>query len=167
MTLQEFLDQLSRASHPHGRTRGPYATLCDHLEMLHRELQKNPYFSKAMKEEIDCDQCLPEGLCSSCFEGQLRDETSDFVCDPIQGRTITVKDLPCTKCDKCDERFYSPAAARRIEDAVEKLREEMGLEPLLREPRNMDEDGVGCKPQDNVSELEILSQLISWPPNQK
>ena len=56
MTLQEFLDQLSRASHPHGRTRGPYATLCDHLEMLHRELQKNPYFSKAMKEEIDCNQ---------------------------------------------------------------------------------------------------------------
>ena len=149
MTLQEFLDQLSRASHPHGRTRGPYATLCDHLAMLHRELQKNPYFSKAMKEEIDCDQCLPEGLCSCCFEGQLRDETSDFVCDPIQGRTITVKDLPCTKCDKCDERFYSPAAARRIEDAVEKLREEMGLEPLLREPHNMDEDGVGCKPQDN------------------
>jgi len=94
-------------------------------------------------------ECLPEGLCSCCFEGQLRDETSDYVCDPIQGRTITVKDLPCTKCDKCDERFYSPAAARRIEDAVEKLREEMGLEPLLREPHNMDEDGVGCKPQDN------------------
>jgi YgiT-type zinc finger domain-containing protein len=99
-------------------------------------------------------ECLPEGLCSCCFEGQLRDETSDYVCDYL-GSTITVKDLPCTKCDKCDERFYSPAAARRIEDAVEKLREEMGLEPLLREPRNlhpepcdMDEDGVGCKPQD-------------------
>tara|TARA_A100001037_G_C15076087_1_gene601799 strand:- start:526 stop:738 length:213 start_codon:yes stop_codon:yes gene_type:complete len=51
MKLQEFLNKLSLASCPHGRTRGPYVQLCQHLEKLHAEIQKNPRFADALAEE--------------------------------------------------------------------------------------------------------------------
>jgi hypothetical protein len=54
MKLQEFLNELSRASScQHGRTRGPYVyvQLCRHLEKLHAEIQKNPRFADALAEE--------------------------------------------------------------------------------------------------------------------
>ena len=51
MKLQEFLNELSLASCPHGRTRGPYVQLCRHLEKLHAEIQKNPRFADALAEE--------------------------------------------------------------------------------------------------------------------
>jgi len=90
MTLQEFLTKLSLASCPHGRTRGPYTTLCDHLEMLHKELQKNPHFAAALAEEEEEEE------------------------DP--------------EWSVADRELFAE------------------LHP---EQPSMDEDGVGCKPQDN------------------
>ena len=52
MKLQEFLNKLSLASCPHGRTRGPYVQLCQHLEKLHAEIQKNPHFADALAKEL-------------------------------------------------------------------------------------------------------------------
>jgi len=51
MKLQEIIQNLSLASCPHGRTRGPYVQLCQHIEKLHAELVKNPHFVAALAEE--------------------------------------------------------------------------------------------------------------------
>jgi hypothetical protein len=53
MKLQEFLNELSLASCPHGRTRGPYVQLCQHLERLHAQLIQNPNFAAALADEED------------------------------------------------------------------------------------------------------------------
>lgn len=64
------------------------------------------------------NESLPEGLCPSCFEGQLRDTRCDYVSKLPNGRTVTVSDLPCAVCDHCEAQFYSPEATSRIDAEV-------------------------------------------------
>lgn len=51
MKLKEFLNELSLASCPHGRTSGPYVQLCKHLEKIRAQLIQNPNFAAALAHE--------------------------------------------------------------------------------------------------------------------
>ena len=70
MKLKEFLTQLNLASCPHGRTRGPYVELCDHLKMLHAQLIQNPHFAAALADEEDEDFLDEVFGCSPMDDGQ-------------------------------------------------------------------------------------------------
>lgn len=64
------------------------------------------------------NECLPEGICPSCFEGQLQDSRCDHVTELPNGRTVVVRDLPCGVCDHCDAQFFSPESTSKIEAEV-------------------------------------------------
>jgi putative zinc finger/helix-turn-helix YgiT family protein len=62
-------------------------------------------------------ECLPEGLCPSCFEGMIHDRSCDHAATLPNGREILIKDVPCSLCDHCGARFFSPQASDQIEAA--------------------------------------------------
>ena len=76
----------------------------------------------------DKNQSLPEGLCSSCFEGQLTDGKGDYVTKLPNGLYFVVRSLKRTTCDHCDTITYGPEATKRIEEEVS--------EAKLRKPRS-------------------------------
>tara|TARA_R110000824_G_scaffold335745_1_gene522285 strand:- start:4408 stop:4734 length:327 start_codon:yes stop_codon:yes gene_type:complete len=76
----------------------------------------------------DGNQSLPEGLCPSCFEGQVVHGKGDYVTKLPSGLSFTVKDVNRSKCNRCDAVSFGPEESKRIEEEVSKAK--------LRKPRS-------------------------------
>jgi YgiT-type zinc finger domain-containing protein len=126
-------------------------------------------------------ESLPEDLCPSCFEGQLKEARHDHISKLSDGREVTVADLACTVCDQCSARFYPAESTGRIEAAVQKALGSLSPEQVQRfvKMTGLEEDelcerlGLGAKTiyrwrrgaQRPSKSLSILLAIVAHHPD--
>ncbi len=66
----------------------------------------------------------------SLFYGKLAQDKTEFLAG-LQGRVLSIKDVPAFVCQECGEAYYTPEFSRKLDRVMEKFREsELPIHPI-------------------------------------
>ncbi|WP_456473695.1 type II toxin-antitoxin system MqsA family antitoxin [Candidatus Pyrohabitans sp.] len=67
--------------------------------------------------------------CSLC-KGNLKRDVTDIVVE-VEGRIISIKEIPAYICDECGEAYFTPEISRKIDNIMKKFHEgKLSLHPI-------------------------------------
>lgn len=60
--------------------------------------------------------------CVSCGEENMKADTGAYFAD-LGNCYVIIENVPCYKCEKCGEVFYTASVAEKIEDILERVKQ--------------------------------------------
>lgn len=62
-------------------------------------------------------------MCNKCYSKEERISTTTTFTVNYKGCVIVIKNVPCTECSVCGDKFFSDEVSAKLEDLVKKAKE--------------------------------------------